>query len=63
MGKNMHEITIWANDSRDAKELADSLKTKGYSVRKVLTAGYTPIINSGARYISGYPKIRSFFKL
>ncbi len=63
MNDSAPEITIWANNSKDAEELTESLKGKGYSVRKVLTAGHTPIVNAGARYIDGYHRIRAFFKL
>ena len=51
-------MTLWFDESEDALELLRLLRSKGYTVETILTAGRTPCLREGSLcWCFGYQNI------
>ena len=51
------EITLYRNESPRAEALEQSIQSRGYEVKTILTANPQPAISAGTFVVSGYRDI------
>lgn len=57
---NENEVTYWANNSKEAIEIKESLLEKGVKVRHILTASTIPVLEYKEYYEVGACNIKNF---